>query len=75
MHDISGEILVAASRGDLASFETVYKAASSFNPVRLYQEAGAKDQIEYLDSLVSVPGERLFNEGNGFDTAVERYFL
>jgi anti-sigma factor RsiW len=46
-----------------------------FNPVRLSQEASVTDQGEYLDSLSTVPGELSFNEGSGFDTAVERYFL
>jgi anti-sigma factor RsiW len=53
----------------------VVLGVSTFTRFHLQQEAYVKEQVEYLDSLTDVPGELTFNNGDGFDTPVEHYFL
>jgi anti-sigma-K factor RskA len=52
-------------------------AIGTLNQFRVRQEANAADASEYLDSLADVPGEISLNDddGKGFGTAVEQYFL
>jgi RNA polymerase sigma-70 factor, ECF subfamily len=52
MQDISDDILLAASRGDLAAFETVYKAASGFVYNVAYRVVGNKEDAQEVTQEV-----------------------
>jgi len=52
MHDISDDILVKASRGDLGAFEAIYKAASGFVYNVAYRVVGRKEDAEEVTQEV-----------------------
>jgi len=59
----------------LATVAMLIVAGTALVQLKTGQQANAKENGEYLESLTEVPGALSLNDGKGFETTVEQYFL